>query len=279
MKEERKIWVFEAGSSKSTLIWIDVNGVQERVLSGFNPNRKERGFIEDLKKIKEIRPDDHVFFYGSGCASQGNKEIVQQLIFDQFQVNARVFDDVLGAARAMLGRKKGLFAIMGTGAGCGYFDGENVVERTGGYGYLIDDIGGGLELGKVVVSYWLNGRFNVAIEKEIERYLGCSKVNFIASFYADNDFGKVAGLTKLIADFKTNQVVEMMLIDYFEIFFKRHVEPLKQKYGMQELYITGSLGTVFKNVLKKMGSNHGVEIANTMQFPARELLAFHLNEI
>jgi N-acetylglucosamine kinase-like BadF-type ATPase len=276
---EGKIIIIEAGGSKTNLVWRENQEVKELVLAGFNPNRPERQFLIDLNTIAFISPRDEIYFYGSGCSTIENKEYVSSIFMEQFGVKVVVYDDLIGGARALLGAQSGMFAILGTGAACAFFDGKEIVARTGAYGYLIDDIGGGLELGKVVVSYWLNNRLNPLLEKKISNFLQTTKEAFIPLFYKEKNLSQLSELTKVIVPFIQDTVVHQLLLDYFSIFFVRHIAPLKTKFQVNNLYLGGSISWAFKEVLIELSVKYNLNLIWGDQFPAKKLLDFHQNKI
>lgn len=287
-----KLFLFESGSTKTTLLVSDAiidHGnpakVQEFNLSGYNPNRNSLAFIEDLKTI-DIRTNDQVYFYGSGLASTQRKDELKAIFSAQFQTEITVYDDILGAARALYKKESGIFAIMGTGGVVGYYNGESVTDRKGGYGYLIDDLGGGYELGKSVVSAWLNGDLPEALQNNIESLFQIKRENFTNIYYTDSSLGynpeglkKIADTVKLITAYQKNETVSHLIEDYFAQFFKRHVLTICEKKGDFELKICGSLADVFCESIQKVAVKLELTIKKVLRYPALSLLDYHLQEI
>src|SRR5690606_4513081 len=128
-------------------------------------------FQQALKTFNDFSNDPVVFFYGSGLGNDEKKDIVRS-IFDFLDASQlRVYDDILGAARAAFNNNSGIICIMGTGGLAAYYNGKEIVKRRGGYGYLIDDLGGGFELGKRIIAGWLNGDLSEICAGELARVI------------------------------------------------------------------------------------------------------------
>ncbi|MFT5822941.1 MAG: glucosamine kinase [Crocinitomix sp.] len=289
-----KLFLFESGSTKTNLLVQachtdnkknKLDDIQEFNLSGYNPNRESKIFLEELKLIN-IQKNDQVFFYGSGLGSEENKNELKAVFQNLFKMEIAVFDDILGSARALYNKDSGVFAILGTGGVAGYYDGESVVERNGGYGYLIDDLGGGYELGKKVVSAWLNGHLPQALQNEIAVLFQCKRENFTTKYYNEPTLGytteglkTIADTVKLIADFQGDEVVNELIRNYFTEFFRCHIIPLYNKSTERELKLSGSLAEVFQECIQSVATQFGISMKETIRYPAHNLLEFHQLEI
>ncbi|NOQ75048.1 MAG: hypothetical protein GQ574_23750 [Crocinitomix sp.] len=285
-----KLFLFESGSTKTNLLVQaclgdsnenKVGDIQEFILSGYNPNRESNTFLQELKLVN-IEKKDQVFFYGSGLGSEKNKSELKTVFQNYFQIDIAVFDDILGSARALYNKESGVFAILGTGGVAGYYDGENVIERNGGYGYLIDDLGGGYELGKRVVSAWLNGHLPQGLQNEIEVLFQCKREVFTAKYYNTPALGysaqglnEIADTVKLIGAYQDDQFIQELLMNYFTEFFRRHILSLYKVNTIRELKLSGSLAEIYFDVIQNVATQVGIVIKETLRYPAHNLLKFH----
>ena len=160
--------VFEAGGTKTNL-WVWENGtVKKYALAGYNPNREREPFVEALRDVGESLKEKDVYFYGAGLSSTQNIDYTTALLKNQGVSTIQLFGDLLGAARALLADANGVFGIMGTGGVTAYFKEGKICNRRGGHGFLIDDLGGGFDLGQGIMKLWLDGDLGIAVEQEIE---------------------------------------------------------------------------------------------------------------
>lgn len=269
------IYLFEAGGTKTTLLIHRDGKTEEIALPGFNPNRYSEDFEKSLIQKITIDRGSEVFFYGAGLLEEANKQVVRDLFERLYKIVPTVYDDMTGAARAGFGNEPGLVAIMGTGGGAAFYDGQKIVKRNGGYGYLIDDYGGGLELGKIILSAWLNGDLPAAMDQALEQFVKCPKNDFVRQFYLSKDLSVLAGVVRVVAEFTGNPVVRELLESYFREFILRHVYPISSKFNVSNLFITGSIGLHFSEIIRVAAEDYNLEILGFDDQPGRALLSFH----
>jgi len=272
------ICLFEAGGTKTTLLIAVNDAVHKHELPGFNPNRYSPDFEQALIKLN-LPAEAHVIFYGSGLATDSNKQTVEQLLAKKFNNPAEIYHDQLGAARAVWGNQEGLIGILGTGAFAAWYTGEKIVDRKGGHGYLIDDIGGGFELGKIVLSAWLNGDLPVEIQKAITTYVGIEPVNFTTVFYKSPDLKLVAGVARIIIQFLELEAVKSLLVRYFETYFSRHIQPILKNHTSTTLGLVGGIACAFEAYIRLAASKSGISELLVVENPADKLLAYHRDSI
>lgn len=289
-------FIFEAGSTKTSVLMLKTSSKEARrivlndtvlhelTLSGYNPNRPESGFLDELNTLG-IKSEDQIHFYGSGLNSDLNKEILKLHFRTKFKVEIKVYDDVLGAARASFKNESGMVGIMGTGGVVAFFDGEKIQDIKGGYGYLIDDIGGGYELGKVIVSAWLNQVLSKDVADALEFHLGPKRENFISSYYGNPDLASnakglamIASTVKVFSAFKHKIEVQTIIAQYFELFLSRHVIPLSKKCNTKKITLIGSIAASFEEIIRYTLTANGLELNRVVRFPAIELWNFHFEE-
>ncbi|MBI3135542.1 MAG: hypothetical protein HYZ14_12770 [Bacteroidetes bacterium] len=270
----QSICLFEAGGTKTTLL-IDRNGQVDRFeLPGFNPNRYTPHFEQQLQKIN-LPASAQLIFYGSGLASDANKEIVRSVLQQKTTGGVSVYDDQLGAARAVFGDSAGLVGILGTGAFAAWYDGEQLHDRKGGHGYLIDDIGGGFELGKVILSAWLNNDLSPEMDNAVSAFVKTPKADFTTVFYKNPDLAMVAALAKLLIPFTTNPEIQQLLVRYFAMFFDRHVAPILIKHPTAQLGLVGGVAIGFEKVIRLSAYQSGIKEIVLVENPAQKLLEYH----
>lgn len=268
------ICLFEAGGTKTTLLVSAGNEMKRHDLPGFNPNRYAEDFEKSLARLA-LPQGAQIVFYGSGLGSEFNKEIVRQVL-QRLQPKAmQVFDDQLGAARAAFGDREGLVAIMGTGAFVAWYNGQSIEDAHGGHGYLIDDLGGGFELGKVVLSAWLNGDLPSEVDHQVHNQIQISKADFTTIFYQKPDLAMVAGIAPVLIPYLHLPVVLQLVRSYFDLFFSRHVRPVLVKHPTTEIALIGGIARGFESVIALSASDSGIKTVQVIQDPAENLLAYH----
>ena len=152
------ILIADSGSTKAD--WC-VLSTSDSVLStfttqGLNPYHQSSDLIsaslgEVRARVEACRPYDsgdlRVFFYGSGVRPEQEvpmATLIRQSLPEAVSVEAH--SDMLGAARALCGRKSGIASILGTGANSCLYDGGQIVQNTPALGYIIGDEGSGADI-------------------------------------------------------------------------------------------------------------------------------------
>lgn len=272
------IYLFEAGATK-TQLWFNREGAKnEMSLPGFNPNRDNGAFEIAIQEGIDIPADASVFFYGSGLGSDANKELVKRLFSDHNLKKLKVHDDILGGARAAFNSSAGIICIMGTGGLAAYYNGREIEKRRGGYGYLIDDLGGGFELGKVVIAAWLNGDLIPEDEELLANELGLTKETIVEEVYSEKNLKLIASVSTVVPKM-TGEVIRGKVTSYFEQFLKENVLPLAEEFGSNQFSIVGSLGTGFYQDIRNLAGKLNLQLDQCIQNPIQRLFEFHNKQL
>lgn len=149
----------DSGSTKTDWALLDAEGqiMARQATQGINPiHMTDEEILHTLsEELRLPAIPTQVSFYGSGVtvAMKPRMERLLCQVFAGAEVEAQ--DDLLGAARALFGKGRGIACILGTGANSGLYDGERIVRNTPPLGYILGDEGSGTALGKL----FLNGIF------------------------------------------------------------------------------------------------------------------------
>jgi len=273
---KQQLYVFEAGSTKTDVFFFDGFLTKNISLAGYNPNRLDTSFEKELANLS-IPRDALVFFYGSGVSGINVKKKIQSLFNNH--PNLKIFSDILGAARATMTNSKGIVSIMGTGGVVAYYDGTKIVSKHGGYGYLIDDYGGGLELGKTIISNWLNNTYNSVTSKSISAYLNYNPDEFISQFYKTKNLHILAGVCKIIPLLAKNDLkLEASIHNYFKTFTLRHVSPLAKINNINSINLVGSIAFYFKPWINEAFQENNLIINSIVLKPCESIFNYHINK-
>lgn len=270
----RNIYLFEAGATKTTM-HFQVDGETGQLdLPGYNPNRANGAFEIAIQEGLKLNENSELYFYGAGLKTEKNKDLVK-LIFDQYSFKKiQVFDDIFGAARAVFHSAPGVVCILGTGGLAAFFDGKTILKRRGGYGYLIDDHGGGFELGKRILSAWLNDDLNQVIDGNLTELVGFKKDEVVAEVYQNLNLDLIAQIPK-IAENSTEETLKKIVSTYFEQFIENDVLPLAKEFSVERFSTVGSMGTAFYKEINSAAAKFNLKIDQCIQNPAKRLFDFH----
>lgn len=120
----------------------------------------------------ELDPSTVLHFYGAGCAQPHNRKVLEDHFREAGFLQVYVDSDLLGACRGLLGETPGLAGILGTGSVLAAYDGKEVVDIYGGFGYLIGDEGSGYAFGRQLIHAYLNGTLPQALTARMSAQLG-----------------------------------------------------------------------------------------------------------
>lgn len=270
-----EFYLFEAGATKTAFVKVMEGGTEETILPPYNPNRKYDAFEIAIKEGIDIIPDSKILFYGAGLSSEANKQITRELFSQHAPSSLKVYDDILGAARATCGDRPGIVCVMGTGGLAAHYDGRRIQNRRGGYGYLIDDLGGGFELGKRFVALWLNGDLSERGDNILKAKLNMNKNTFLKEFYRHKEVDQIANLTPYVLQFEDEPAVSELIESYFDDFIKRQVLPICEANGMESFSVVGSVGYFFYRALTKSAKKHKLSVDQCVQNPITRLVKYH----
>ncbi|TND08856.1 MAG: hypothetical protein FD123_1710 [Bacteroidetes bacterium] len=159
--------IADSGSTKTDWRLAGPGGqLHQAQTEGYNPYYiSEDDMAAGLRKHLQpqlmslgVNTVQQVFFYGAGCANEEKCKTVSAAIRSVFRPDlVEVHSDMLGAARALCGRRAGIAAILGTGSNSCFYDGNQIVSARPSLGYVLGDEGSGAHLGKQLVRAFLYG--------------------------------------------------------------------------------------------------------------------------
>ncbi len=271
--------VIESGGSKSTWMWIDCNQhVQKDVLPGLHPME-----LNTDKKAKVLQYlNDHqlfgatVYFYGAGCESSVGKQCIIQFLEDCQLFSIEVQTDVLGACKALLGNQPGTVGVMGTGAIAVQYDGEAIIQKASGWGYILGDEGSGFDIGKRLVQAYLRNEFKGApsIEATIENYFGGAD-RIIPLCSQPNARCTIAGLTREATVYHENDVVRYILQNAFSDFYKTAIVPLSEE---KSINLVGSVAYHLQDEIRSTLDSFNLKVDRVEAEAINNLFYFVVNK-
>ncbi len=278
------ILIADSGSTKTDWGLIDdKHEVNKFQTAGLNPFFVDRLQIEKI--IKETFDTkntkvEKIYFYGAGCASLNNCNIIKESITSVFN-NAAVFvfTDLLGAARALFGNEKGIVAILGTGSNTAFYDGNKIVKNISSLGYIMGDEGSGAYLGKMFIADFLNEEIPSNLSSKFIEEYRLTKEKIIETIYSKpfpNRF--LASFTKFL--FKN--IKEKYVIDLLEDNFNQFLDKTICKYDLYDKLIirfVGSIAYYFEKELKSVALKRNIKIDKIIQNPIESLVNYHLDRL
>jgi len=187
-----------------------------------------------------------------------------------------VTEDLLAAARALLGHGPGFAAILGTGTNSCIYDGQKITYNVDSLGYFLGDEGSGSFLGKRLLRDYLRGLLPDGLQEALkeEYHLG-TRNDIIDRLYNQplpNRF--LASFAKFAYDHNNVSYCRQIVVEAFEAFFQNIVlhYPDYQNYTFNCI---GSVGYNFRDALTQVANSHGMQVGKIIRSPIDDLVSFH----
>lgn len=282
------ILITDSGSSKCNWCFIRTTGEYTQIkTTGINPSTQQDEQIHLIIR-EELLPNfknsfffnneetvQQIFFYGAGCTETKKKAMtdILRLYFPESRIEIQ--SDMLGAARSLFQKEKGIACILGTGANSCLYDGQDITAQTPALGYILGDEGSGTYLGKMflravfkkklpqhITDEFLN-EYNLTMAQVLERTYKTPMANrFLASF------------TPFIARKRHEPALHRMLINAFRDFAFFNLKAYLNKSN--RVSFIGSIAYYFKEEVEEGLKEEGFLMEQVIQDPMEGLRNYHL---
>jgi glucosamine kinase len=249
---------------------------------GMNPFYQDKlGIAEILRSEVVARlnaPVDQIFFYGSGCADDVVSKPVKDALVETIEGVrvVRVASDMLGAARGLCGREKGIACILGTGANNAYYDGAEIVKSVGSLGFWMGDEGSGSYLGKALVVHFLQNELPADLHDlfqgsypEVNRLLVLDHA--YRKPYPNRYF---ATFSSFIGEHIGHPFLYDMVSNAFAFFVNKYVLKHNEAHKVP-IHFTGSVAFHYQQILKEVLRNQNLTAGRILKSPLMGLMEYH----
>lgn len=277
----KSILIADSGSTKTEWCLLQGNKKKKVITQGLSPyflNLKQISEIlqkELMPKMKNAAPDE-IFFYGTGCSNPANAAIVKKAIRQNFKTSVISVDhDLMGAAKALCGRDKGVACILGTGSNSCYYNGKKIVKNSPGLGYVLGDEGSGAYMGKKVIQYFLYNTFDEDLMERFKAKFNTNAVEILEAVYKKplpNRY--LASFAIFLAENRGHYMVENIIEDGLNDFFFNHIYKYRESWTMP-LHFIGSIAFGFKDVLKDLCMSYELQLGRVLKNPMEGLIKYH----
>ena len=281
------IAIADSGSTKTDWLIVDNQGnvVRRLQMEGLNPYHLSQAAIYEFCKsafssIEKLDAITSVYFYGAGCSGERRNEEVRQGIAPIFpKAVIEVSSDILGAARALFHRKKGIAIILGTGSNSVIYNGKEVVNGIQSLGYILGDEGSGAYLGRLILQAYFRKDLDKVLEGECEKKFDVNYNTVLENIYrqpAPNKY--LASFSVFAGEHKHHPLINKLITRNFEDYFKYQLGNLDAEKNLP-LGVVGSIGYHFSEIFTKIAARYGYEIKLYLQKPIDGLLKYHGDEL
>ena len=275
------ILIADSGSTKTDWCLTEDNGriLQQIKTGGINPvflsdKELELEIKELARQVEDIRPEA-IHFYGAGCIPTQTERVrraLKQAFTGTEDVEAA--SDMLGAARALCGRRAGIACILGTGSNSCFYDGENIVANVSPLGFILGDEGSGAVLGKLLVGSLLKNQLTSGLKEAFLEQYALTPADIIERVYRrplPNRF--LASLSPFLAAHLDDAGVHQLVLDAFRDFLRRNV--MQYDWQAHDVHCCGSIAFHYKKILAEAAVSLGIRIGQVIQSPMEGLVRYH----
>ncbi len=279
------IIIADSGSTKTNWIIARKEGLYDRINTvGLNPNFLSTEGISSVireKILPVVKNVDkaRIYFYGSGCSGTFLCNKAEEAIKNIFtKAYVEINGDLLGAARALLGKTEGIACILGTGSNSCLYDGEKIIANIPPLGFILGDEGGGAYLGKRLLSDYLKGIMPDDISEKFSYKYHTDKDLVTEKVYRGEFPNKyIASFVIFLKDNIDKPYCSTLVKDAFSDFINRNVK-YYDKYEMLKISFTGSIAWHFRDILRKVLESYGLVMGEILKEPSERIMEYHLSE-
>ena len=280
------ILIADSGSTKTDWACVPESGGRRIAFTsqGYNPNYiSQEEMREDvLRSLPAGFPREKIggiFFYGAGV-TELQYEFIRSTLHAVFPAATEIFVamDLLAAARALLGSEAGFAAILGTGTNSCLYNGERITQNIDSLGFILGDEGSGGYLGKRLISDFIRGEMPEKARLKAATVLGGSGDELIDRIYTQpfpNRF--CAQYSRFIGEnLHSDPYFLDLVLDSFRAFFRNIVSRSPPSRPCR-FNCVGSVGYAFRDILKIVAEEFGMETGRILQAPMEGLIDYHTN--
>lgn len=280
------ILIADSGSTKTDWACVPEDGGCRIAFAsqGYNPNYISQNEMREdvLRSLPVGFPREKVrgiYFYGAGV-TELQYGFVRSTLRAVFPAAAEIFVamDLLAAARALLGRRAGFAAILGTGTNSCLYNGERITQNIDSLGFILGDEGSGGYLGKRLISDFIRGEMPETVRQQTAAALGRTADELIDCIYTQpfpNRF--CAQYSRFVGEnLHTNPYFHNLVLDSFRAFF-RNIVSRYPDYLSYRFNCVGSVGYAFRDILTVVAGEFGMETGRILQAPMEGLIDYHTN--
>lgn len=277
---ENSFLVIDSGSTKAD--WQHFPSYSKLTTKGFNPFYfKTHEIVQELRNhiqfLSQFYDTSTVYWYGSGCSNPQKNEVILQALKFFFPKSQIIIEhDLLGAARALLGKNKGIACILGTGSNSCLYDGDKILENIPSLGFLLGDEGSASHISKKFLKALFYGELMSETTEAFHKQYSIERTAFLNELYHSKEPNlMVAQFSIFLSENIHFPDIQRTVKDSFREFFNHHVA---RYLGFHELPIafTGSVANAFEPILKEVVKEWNGNFFQVVKNPIDHLLEFHI---
>ena len=274
--------IADSGSTKTTWVLLDGTPSGKTIRTqGLNPYFHTPGSVRTIlaeELVPEVAASDvcEIYFYGAGCSTPNKNALLAEAMKTCFgNAEIRVYHDILGAARALLGNEEGIACILGTGCNSCYYDGTDIRMGVPSLGYLFGDEGAGSNIGKRFLEAYLKERMPLDLReefREVHPYTLEEILNALYNLPNPNRF--LASFSEFIAPRISHPFLVELVLSSLLAFFEEQVKKY-ENYLEVPVSFVGSIAFHYKPLLLEAAGMNSVTVGRILKSPIEGLVEYH----
>lgn len=275
------ILIADSGSTKCEWSLVEKKKRTTLHTTGISPYFLNTAQIESLLRTELVphiakKPIAAVYYYGTGCSNPDNVKLVKKAIRNVIpNAEVSVTHDLLGAARALCGKTKGISCILGTGSNSCYYNGNKILKNSPGLGFILGDEGSGSYLGRKVIQYYLYNTFDEDLRYKFDAAYSTTRTEILENVYKrplPNRY--LASFAMFLASNRGHYMIENIIEDGINDFFFTHLNKYSESWKYP-VHFVGSIAAGFEDVIRDLASSYRIELGTIMKNPMEGLIRYH----
>lgn len=281
MNDTKRILVADSGATKTDWVCLteDATGMRTDCISGMGLSplhHSECDIIAELQRIAETfgHEFDRIRFYGTGIGSpklESQTGAVLGSVFHSIDIIAT--SDILGAAKALYGDKKGVACIMGTGSSSCHYDGKQIDFRIPSLGYFLDDDGGGVAFGRRLLADIFKVIAPEEIRQDFLKIYPITREDLIVHLYKQQAPNRwMASFFPFIAEHRDNSYISSLIKSQIERFLDREFSGYPTRMLSEEgVAFVGSVADILMSPLAEALESRHWKYNGTIRKPIENI--------
>ncbi len=276
-----KTIIVESGATKSDWRVIDSNGnqVARKILDGMNVSS---GKMESIRKIlvaglkyTGASDGDSFYMYTAGVVTEAIYEELRSVALSIAKfADIDIQNDLMGAARSVLGHSKGIVAIMGTGSNTCFFDGIEVSQKVMSGGFILGDDGSGAALGRLFLRDFIKNLIPKDVAEDFASKFDASYTGIVQNVYrSPAPAGYLGSLAPFILSHYDNPYIKTMVDANFQAFIDISLK--QYDTDTYPVGIVGGFGYANRGIFEPMCEKSGIKVAGFIAEPIDGLIEYH----
>lgn len=237
---------------------------------GINPNiHSTEEILQTLKNepniISKLRSCSQLYYYGAGCASDLQKNTIQQIWHELLpNLKVEVKHDLELAQIALCNNHKAFVCILGTGSNALFYDGNSTHSISPSLGFILGDEGSGAYIGKKFLNDYFYKKIPEQLIHKFDIPLLPQVIQQVYKHAKPNEY--IAGFTKKLHEHRNetyvNQLIQSSFQDFLDTFILKH--PHAKNFP---IHFTGSIAYHFQEHLIAVLHKNGLKVGTICKKP------------